>query len=68
MKSKILNIVLKEMSPYLDIDQCNKLSDILNYVFKDIEVVKIDKNSINTNSLDNNVVLDKFLRFLSTGK
>ena len=43
MKSKILNNVLKEMSPYLDIDQCNKLNDILNYVFKDIEVVKIEK-------------------------
>ena len=61
MKSKILNNVLKEMSPYLDINQCNKLNDILNYVFKDIEVVKIDKNSTYTNSLDNSVVLDKFL-------
>ena len=62
MKSKILNNVLKEMSPYLDINQCNKLNDILNYVFKDIEVVKIDKNSTYTNSLDNSVVLDKFVQ------
>ena len=61
MKSKIFNKIYKEMKPYLTVEQNDKLLNVLQKVFDDIQIIKIDTTLLEDTIYDNEYLLENFL-------
>ena len=61
MKNKLMNKLKKSMKPFLNENQQNILEDTVNDLFKDFDVIKIDKTLSLEESNNNYLLLDSFL-------
>ena len=56
MKNKLMNKLKKSMKPFLNENQQNILEDTVNDLFKDFDVIKIDK-TLSLEESNNNYLL-----------
>ena len=61
MKQKFINQIKKAMKPFLDENQRNILENTLNDLFKDFDVIQIDKSLNLEESTNNYFLLESFL-------
>jgi integrase/recombinase XerD len=61
MKTQIINRILNEMKPFLNEDEFVKLDKTLSYVFDDVEIIKKEISFSETDSGNNERLLNNFL-------